>query len=613
MHDLETAKRQILDRVDILEVVSDHVRLKRSGQRWVGLCPFHSEKTPSFTVRPDHGSFKCFGCGKGGDVFSFIQLRENVSFMESMSILADRVGIELSQRRRSGSTEPGRADLAKVSAWAAGFFRTQLLDPDLGRSAREYLQHRQMTSEITERFQLGLALDGGDRLQRAASQKGIDRSLLLAADLLRKSERGNFYDTFRNRLVFPIRDATGRIIGFGGRTLGEDRAKYINTAQNALFDKGRNLYGIDLARKALTERRRAIVVEGYTDCLAAHQAGFTETVATLGTALTEAQVRLMRRYCEEIILLFDSDQAGEAAAERAIRVALPQCVTVRLAHIPDGQDPSDFLSHASSDAFSDVLNKSVDALEFKWSQVRKRYEGGASNTRRREAILDFLRVVAEGAEASAVDAIQRGLLINQVAHLIRADRDEVDRMMRRLTPRRSDGRTRETGGAMPPPHVGPSDGEQAAWTRVLEVLLSEPTALRSVDDVPNIARITDERDRRIAQVVFELAGGPEGFTLADVLARCHDTADVERVTEVARRGARLNRREATLQSAFDRIAEALQHEKLEQCKQGLLRPETEQDTDVDGTDVRETIQEGAKKHKHFVPRRLIRQSLGEQG
>jgi DNA primase len=488
-----------------------------------------------------------------------------------------------------------------------------LLDGELGKSTRDYLRHRDVTDETAARFQVGLALDGTGRLQRAASEKGIDRSLLLATDLMRQSEQGRTYETFRNRLMFPIRDTTGRVIGFGGRTLGDDRAKYINTSQNTLFDKGRNLYGIDLARTAIAERQRAIIVEGYTDCLAAHQAGFPETVATLGTALTEAQIKLLHRYCEEIILLFDADDAGEAAAERAIRVALPQCVTVRLAHIPDGKDPSEYLSSADQEAFSDVLNKAVDALEFKWSQTWKRYRGEASDTRRREAILDFLKVVAEAVDTSAVDAIQRGLLVNQVAHLIRADRDEVDRLMRRQQPSRVGGGTKDAGRAVPARGGSPSDGEQAAWTRVLEVLLSQPAALKSVDHVPDIARIANERDRRIAQLVFDLVDRPEGLSMADVLARCHDPADVERVTELARRGADLRQHEASLCSAFQRIAAGLEQQKLEQCKQGLLQSNTGQDADGGSTDAREIIQDGAKKHRHFAPRRLIRQSMDTEG
>ncbi|GAG39517.1 unnamed protein product, partial [marine sediment metagenome] len=247
--DFELKKGEILSRVDIVDVVSESVALKQRGKRWVGLCPFHSEKTPSFTVTPDLGLFKCFGCGKGGDVFSFIQYRENVPFIEAMQILADRVGVDL-DRKGSGdpsSGGPTRADLARINDWAVGFFRRNLLASETGRSAREYLRGRNVADATAESLKLGLATDSGASLLEAATRAGVHRSLLLAADLVREGDRGRAYDTFRHRLMFPIRDATGRTVGFGGRTLGDDRAKYINTRQNGLFDKGRNLYGIDLA------------------------------------------------------------------------------------------------------------------------------------------------------------------------------------------------------------------------------------------------------------------------------------------------------------------------------------------------------------------------------
>ncbi|MCH8967155.1 MAG: DNA primase, partial [Planctomycetes bacterium] len=325
MHDFELKKRQITDRLDILAVASQHVRLKRSGRRWVGLCPFHSEKTPSFTVTPDLGLFKCFGCGKGGDLFSFVQMRENVPFGEAFRMLADRAGVELVAGPTERSQGPGRVDVAKVNEWALRFFRANLTSAELGKNARDYLRGRGFSDEIVERFELGLATDGAPAIKDAAKRAGFDAPLLLGADLVREGDSGGAYETFRNRLIFPIRDATGRVVGFGGRTLVDDRAKYLNTRQTVLFDKGRGLYGIHQARTAVQERGRAVVVEGYTDCLAAHQAGFTETVATLGTAMTESQVDLLRRDSDAIILRFDSDDAGEAAADRAIHVALPRC------------------------------------------------------------------------------------------------------------------------------------------------------------------------------------------------------------------------------------------------------------------------------------------------
>ncbi len=615
MRDFELKKRQILDRVDILDVVSEQVTLKRSGQRWVGLCPFHAEKTPSFTVQPDRGSFKCFGCGKGGDVFSFVQFRENVSFMEAMRILADRAGVDLGDVPQGESAGPGRADLARINTWAAGFFRAKLLDPSIGRSTREYLKIRQISEKTAEQFGLGLATEGTPGLREAATRAGIDSSLLLAADLIRRSDDGRLYDTFRNRLMFPIRDTSNRVVGFGGRTLGDDRAKYLNTRQNALFDKGRNLYGVDLARNTIAQRRRVVVVEGYTDCLAAHQAGFAETVATLGTALTESQVDLLRRYCDEVILLFDSDQAGEAAADRAIRVALPRCVAVRLARIPDGKDPSDFLSRASPEAFSDLLNRAVEALEFKWLQTEQRFRGDATDASRREAILDFLRVVAEAAYTRAVDAIQRGLLVNQVAHLLRMDRNEVDRLMVGLRPRRMQGAAPPRGGAGQAPRPVPPDAEQAAWTRVLEVLLNKPGVLEAPECLPDVSRIVNDRDRRTAAVVRELMQHPGGFRIADVLARFQDPADVARVMELAERGAKRGNYEDTIRAALEQIRRSLQNDEVEQSKRRYFAAQTAGEATEIARDQFASFGEGVRKHRDYlhIPRRLSRPTAAGAG
>ncbi len=607
MHDFESKKRQILGRVDLLDVVSEHVNLKRRGRRWVGLCPFHTEKTPSFTVTPELGLFKCFGCGKGGDIFSFVQSRENVSFMEALKILADRAGVELEHVQRGPSGEPNRAELAKVNAWAERFFRSCLLSDAIGRQAREYLQSRQVIEATAERFGIGLATDGGPGLREAAGRAGIDLNHLRAADFVRGDEGGRVYDTFRNRLMFPIRDATRRVIGFGGRTLTDDRAKYLNTRQTVLFDKGRGLYGIELARDTITARRRAIVVEGYTDCIAAHQAGFTETVATLGTALADAQVDLLRRYCDEIILLFDSDQAGEAAADRAIRVALPRCVAVRLARIPEGKDPSEFLSRAGSERFSDVLNRAVDALEFKWSQARARFDGDTSDAGRREAILDFLRVIAEAFRGGAVDAIRRGQLGLQVAHLLHMEVGEVNRLIGRLQGKGARGGSRPTGTV-------PVNKEHAAWVTVLEVLLNEPALSEAVADLSKPQDIVDERDRRIIGIVRGLARESGEFGLADALARGEDGADAERIEELARRGAIRGNYARTLEVAVERIRRISADRDEQKAREELLsNPGTREARDDTTAQLANLQRRLNEQQRPFFVRRLARRTVDEGG
>lgn len=613
MRDFELKKRQILDRVDILDLVSEHVSLKRSGRRWVGLCPFHTEKTPSFTVSPEYGSFKCFGCGKSGDCFSFVQFRENVTFAEALGLLADRVGVELGSEHRGESAGPARTDLVKATTWAAGLFRAQLLDKDIGRQAREYLERRSISDATADQFGLGLAIQDATALSTAAGRAGIDRALLLATDLVRMGDSGRCYDTFRNRLMFPIADATGRVVGFGGRTLGDDRAKYLNTAQNALFDKGKTLYGLPAARQGISQRGRVIVVEGYMDCLAAHQAGFTETVAALGTALTEAQVDVLRRYSDQMILLFDSDQAGESAAERAIHVALPRCVTVRLARVPGGEDPSDFLSHAGKEKFSDLLNRAVDALEFKWLRTQERFRGKGSDQRRRDAVLEMLRLVAEAADTRAVDAIQRGLLVNQVAHLLQMDRRDVDHTMRRLRRRRTSVSAPPGTGMAESTRRVPPDSEQAAWTHLLEVLLNEPALWSTLDEPLDPSRITDAQDRQIATVVFELAGQADEFSPTDVSARFRDPQCVGRVMELVERGARRGNYENTLRLAVERIRGALRNEEMERSRQEYVTTGTAGERNDASREQGSRYSEGVRGHRAYVPRRFSRPTVAGGG
>jgi DNA primase len=612
--DLETAKRKILDRVRLEDVVGEHVSLRRRGGRLVGLCPFHSEKTPSFTVNSDRGFFKCFGCGKGGDVFSFVQLRDNAPFMDALRLLADRAGVTLPTRSSAPQpfTEgPSRGDLLKANGWAMEFFKANLKHEVLGRAAREYLRSRGFNDAARDAFGLGLAGEGPLSLRGAAAKAPLEERLLIAADLLRTDDTGRSYETFRSRLMFPIRDSTGRVLGFGGRTLVDDPAKYINTRQTPLFDKGRLLYGLDAAREAIAKTGRAIVVEGYTDCMACHQAGFKETVATLGTALTEYHVDLLRRFADEVVLLFDSDAAGEAAADRAITVALPRCVRVLLARIPDGKDPGDFLPRAGASGFSDVLKSAIEALEFKWFTTRRRFEADASDARRREAVLEFVRVVAVAVSAEAVDAIRYGLLVNQVAHLLGIDRAEVARLMERSR------KPRTTLGASKTAVAGTADAavaagrtaEQSAWTHVLEVLLNRPDLLGTVENWPPLQRIADEQDRRIAAAIFGAAEESCAFTLADVLSRCSEPADGARITQLADRGAARGNYEATLRLALERLGQGAREAEVEETRRRLLAV-----ADGEGGAARaaeQKLSDGVKEHRHYVPRRLRRRVAGE--
>ncbi len=604
MYDLDRVKQEIVNRVGIVDVVSEHVTLKRRGSRWLGLCPFHSEKTPSFNVSPDKGFFKCFGCGRGGDVFTFVQLRENVGFGEALRMLADRAGVELRRPTRGSDAtrkEPSRADLAKVNEWAVKFFRRQLGDSAVGASAADYVLSRGFSPEIQAEFGLGYADGALDRLIDAARSAGFGPEVLLAADLLRAGERGDLYCTFRNRLMFPIRDTMNRVVGFGGRTLGDDPAKYLNTRQNALFDKGRGLYGIDRARQRVAELDRAIVVEGYTDCIAAHQAGFTETVATLGTALTESQVELLRRYGSTAILLFDADKAGEAAAERAIRVALPRHLVVRLARIPNGKDPADFLQNHDSDSFTELLNSGVDALEFKWQQTAQRFGEDRGGRYRREAITEFMTVVAEAFQSGVVDAIDRGMIVNRIAKLVSVEAKEVHKLLQEAGRRTSYRSTVPAAVASsdPPETSRKLDEEQAGLTLMLEVLLNEPGLFESCKDVFDPDRFADARDRGIAARVASLAESLGEFQVSEVLAGFEDPLVTSRVVELAHRGEGRGNFEKTLAMARTKLEQANDVRQSEASKNRL------RSDGADGSSEQLRAHVDIVRHqRHFAPLRL---------
>jgi DNA primase len=312
----------IKSRLDIIDVVGDRVLLKKAGSTYKGLCPFHAEKTPSFVVFPETGTWKCFGCGEGGDLFGFVMRSENIDFREALVALAASAGIEL-QPSRPLAEEKGEADrLHGVNDAAADYFRAMLESP-AGSRARAYLEGRKLSRESVAGFSIGFAPDGGTSLSHHLVQSGFPRAVVLQAGLAGENESGGLYDRFRGRIIFPIRDASGRIVGFGGRTLSNDvHPKYLNTPQTPVFDKGGSLYAIERARDEIRRSGQAVIVEGYMDAIMAHQHGFQNVVASLGTAVTERQIGLLKRWATEICFALDPDVAGQEATARGLEVAM---------------------------------------------------------------------------------------------------------------------------------------------------------------------------------------------------------------------------------------------------------------------------------------------------
>ncbi|MFB3818410.1 MAG: DNA primase, partial [Candidatus Methylomirabilales bacterium] len=357
---------EILRRTDIVELIGAAVPLKAAGRTFKALCPFHSEKTPSFTVNPERQIFHCFGCGEGGDAISFLVKHDRLTFPEAVRLLAERAGVVLPARAgaRGGGEGDGRLALLEVHRQALAHFRENLKGPE-GVKAREYLAGRGLTPELIERFELGYALPRWDGLLRALARRGHSEAVLRAAGLVveRQSGRGS-YDRFRHRLMIPIWDASGKVIAFGGRALDDAEVKYLNSPETALYRKGAHLYGLNLAARAIREKRHAIVVEGYFDAVSLHAAGFDQAVAALGTALTGEQARLLRRYTASALLVFDPDAPGIGAARRNVEQLINADLDWRLVLLPDRLDPDAFVRRHGAQAFQAALEAAQDLVAF---------------------------------------------------------------------------------------------------------------------------------------------------------------------------------------------------------------------------------------------------------
>lgn len=361
---------RIKENTDIVDVVQEKVNLKRTGSNFTGLCPFHSEKTPSFSVSRQKGIYKCFGCGEGGNVFTFLMKTQNLSFDEAVRLLASRAGIEIPEENREDTEgRQARETLENINRVAARFYFDQLRQ---SAAARDYFLRRGITQETMTRFGLGFAPDSWDSLYRHLQKNKFSEADIKSSGLMSGMDRDKCYDRFRNRIIFPVFDPRGRITGFGARVLDDSKPKYLNSPETLLFHKGTNLYGLNFFLKKMTkEDDTLLIVEGYMDCIALHQAGIHQAVAALGTALTPQQARLMKRYVKRVITSFDADTAGQTATLRGLEILVQEGFEVRILLIPDGKDPDEYIRQHGSDAFRQLMTGALSLTEFQIGKARE--------------------------------------------------------------------------------------------------------------------------------------------------------------------------------------------------------------------------------------------------
>ncbi len=550
---------QVQQANDIVDVIGEHVSLKRKGREMVGMCPFHDDHRPSLNVNSVKQIFKCFACGAGGDVFKFIQMRENLTFPQAIERLAERAGIKLIRQkgRAKTSNRPSQAlsedidpnQLAKVNAWAAKYFQQNLHDEKKGKQTRDYIAQRQITPQSTKEYQLGLAIDSPDDLLRTAKAKNAQVKLLKQAGLTTAQHQ----DKFVNRLMFPITDVTGRVIGFGGRTLDETGAKYINSPTTPLFDKSNSLYGLEQARHQIVSTGTAVVVEGYTDCIMAHQFGCTNVVATLGTSFTTGHGRILRRYAKKVILLFDSDVAGIEAANRALDVCLSQRIDIRLASVPEGKDPCDFLLAAGKERLEQLLNDAVDVFQFKWNRLTASFGSDDTLAGKRLAIEEYLQTIATALWAGNVPPIDRGLIVNQISKIIGLDNKQINaelsrrlRQAQRAASYKTENQKSQT--------IDYGRGLFATAQReILEVLLNEPKLFEIVKQKITAELFDVPILRQIAAILFETWNTNIDVSLREILAGTESVELGSSLVELTQAGEEKGNFQARLTGAMDVI------------------------------------------------------------
>ena len=364
---------EIIDEVrqtnDIVDIISQYVHLKRSGRNFFGLCPFHNEKSPSFSVSPDKQIFHCFGCGVGGNVFTFLTKIEGINFIEAVQTLAQRSNIQLPTLESNGDSakELLKSKVYKVNEFTANYYHQNLYKPE-SKIAQEYIKKRKLTNETLKSFQIGYS-GKFDELYQELKKQGFEEKEILESGLVNKNDRGQFIDRYRNRLMFPICDVRGRVIAFGGRVLDDSKPKYINSPENVVYSKGRNLFGLNVAKKGDT--KQLLIVEGYMDVISLHQRGITNVVAPLGTALTQQQGWLLRKSSEKIILSFDSDEAGLMAKMRALDILQGMGCDIRILQMEGAKDPDEYIIKYGNARFNNLVEKALSVIEFKVKVLKK--------------------------------------------------------------------------------------------------------------------------------------------------------------------------------------------------------------------------------------------------
>ncbi|MBR7133162.1 MAG: DNA primase [Clostridia bacterium] len=507
----EDVINEIKYRNDIEVTISQYVNLNRRGKNLVGLCPFHSEKTPSFTVYPESSSFYCFGCGVGGDVFTFTGLIENLDYIESVKLLAERSGVSLPQDGYDDSMQRLKNTVYDINRETARFFHSYLMS-EKGKWALDYLLGRGLSLATIKHFGLGAAPDSWDALINHLKQKGFSEADMLTANVIGKSERGSFYDRFRKRVMFPVINIRGNVVAFSGRAMpGEDKqgGKYVNTSDTPVYKKSENLFGINFAKNHASER--IILVEGNMDVISLHQAGFQNVVAPMGTAFTNEQVNLLARYTKEIVLMLDADAAGQKAVKRASQLLENTGLSVRVVVIPDGKDPDEYIKKNGAERFAALLEGAVSDIEYKLLMAAQDIDLNGDDGR--------LKYLAKAAEviASDEDVMTRDIYIGRLSEKYGVSRTALTAKVEEIRRKHKKSRQRQEFSDIVRPNLTKGDINPerrrslkgtAAEETLIAVLLQHPDFCEEAARLLPKEKMITSLNRRIYEtILYTVEGG----------------------------------------------------------------------------------------------------------
>lgn len=484
---------------DIVDVISGYVKLQKKGSNYFGLCPFHNEKSPSFSVSPAKQMYYCFGCGAGGNVLTFIMEYENYSFSEALKVLADRSGVKLpvaEYSKEAREQEDLRSTLLEVNKLAASYFYYQLKNPQ-GEAGYRYLRDRQLSDETITRFGLGYSNKTSDDLYRYLKGKGYDDGLLKQSGLVTIEERGT-YDKFWNRVMFPIMDVNNRVIGFGGRVMGAGEPKYLNSPETKLFDKSRNLYGLNYAR--LSREKYILICEGYMDVIAMHQAGFTNTVASLGTAFTTQHAQLLKRYTDKVVLTYDSDGAGVKAALRAIPILKEAGISIRVLNMQPYKDPDEFIKNLGAEEFRKRIEEARNSFLFEIDVLKKNYKMDDP-----EQKTEFYNQVARKL-LEFPEALERENYLEAVSREYYINYEDLKRLVNRLGASLGpsvSAQREEEGSLKSQRKKEKEDGVKQSQRLLLTWLIENPLLFDKIEGVITPDDFIEELYHKVARMVFD--------------------------------------------------------------------------------------------------------------